>query len=432
VKFECSQFFKFRLVDALLLLSFALIGCGGPDETINGRVSYFNNIGDEVLAEGVSVKLFDEAGIIAIHQETSSLLAKNLIKIRGDETREEFLESYFLELFDVIDSVPPLDVVETDEEGHFDFSFPRGNYLVTAQVLGGEKTSRWLRLFSLDASRSVDLDLNGGNQLTMSVDESIISVAQMDSQFKRHLEGKKLIAEWKTKVRKDMVFVSPGSFLMGNRGNDSLEIQDETPHVVTITRGFWIGKFEVTNKQWNETWDMEHSPAASFPKTQVSYGQAQAFCWKLTEMERGSSNLPKQFVYRLPTEAEWEYACRAGSSTEYYFGDDPAGLLDHAYYNRNGNGVNWATGEGYKMNANPLGLYGMYGNVMEWCFDWYGDYPSVSVGNPIGSLKGQERVLRGGSFASGELQCRSASRFHREPTFSDFQVGFRVVLGYPL
>ena len=150
-------------------------------------------------------------------------------------------------------------------------------------------------------------------------------------------------------------------------------------------------------------------------------------------MERGSSNLPKQFVYRLPTEAEWEYACRAGSSTEYYFGDDPAGLLDHAYYNRNGNGVNWATGEGYgKMNANPLGLYGLYGNVMEWCFDWYGDYPEVSAGNPIGSLKGQERVLRGGSFASGELQCRSASRFHREPTFSDFQVGFRVVLGFPL
>ena len=359
-------------------------------------------------------------------------MAKNLIKIRGDETREEFLESYFLELFDVIDSVPPLDVVETDEEGHFDFSFPRGNCLVTAQVLGGEKTPRWLRLFSLDASRSVDLDLNGGNQLTMSVDESIISVAQVESQFKRHLEGKKLIAEWKAKVRKDMVFVSPGSFLMGNRGNDSLEIQDETPHEVTITRGFWIGKFEVTNKQWNEAWDIEHSPAASFPKTQVSYGQAQAFCWKLTEMERGSSNLPKQFVYRLPTEAEWEYACRAGSSTEYYFGDDPAGLLDHAYYNRNGNGVNWATGEGYKMNANPLGLYGLYGNVMEWCFDWYVDYPEVSAGNPIGSLKGQERVLRGGSFASGELQCRSASRFHREPTFSDFQVGFRVVLGFPL
>ena len=435
MKFECSQFFQFRLVGALLLLSFTLIGCGGPNETINGRVSYYNNIGDEVLAEGVSVKLFDEEGIIAIHQETSSLLAENLNKLKDEETREEFLESYFSELFDVIDSVPALNVVETDEEGHFDFSFPRGNCMVTAQVLGGgEKTPRWLKLFSLNASMSVDLDLNGGNQLTMSVDESIISVAQLESQFKRHLEEKKLIAEWKAKARKDMVFISPGSFLMGGRGNDIPEIQDETPHEVTITRGFWIGKFEVTNKQWNDAWDIEDScsTTASFPKTQVSYGQAQAFCWKLTEIERGSSNLPKQFVYRLPTEAEWEYACRAGSSTEYYFGDDPAGLLNHAYYNRNGNGVNWATGEGYKMNANPLGLYGLYGNVMEWCFDWYGDYPAVSVGNPIGSLKGQERVLRGGSFASGELQCRSASRFQREPTFSDFQVGFRLVLSYPL
>ena len=435
MKFQCSHVFQFRLVYVLLLLSFLLIGCGGgSDETINGSVSYYNNIGEEVPAEGVSVKLFDEAGIIAIHQETSSLLAKNLNKLKDEETREKFLESYFLELFDVIDSVPALDVVETDEEGHFNFSFPRGNCMVTAQVLGGEKTPRWLRLFSLDVSRSVDLDLNGGNQLTMSVDDSIISVAQMESQFKRHLEEKKLIAEWKAKARKDMVFVSPGSFQMGNPKNDSLENQDETLHEVTITRGFWIGKFEVTNMQWNEAWDIKDSCSTTilYPKTQVSYGQAQAFCWKLTEVERGSSNLPKQFVYRLPTEAEWEYACRAGSSTEYYFGDDPAGLLDHAYYNRNGNGVNWATGEGYKMNANPLGLYGMYGNVMEWCFDWYGDYPEVSVGNPIGSLKGQERVLRGGSFASGELQCRSASRFHREPTFSDFQVGFRVVLGFPL
>ena len=102
MKFECSHFFQFRLVGALLLLSFTLIGCSGPDETINGRVSYYNNIGDEVLAEGVSVKLFDEEGIIAIHQETSSLLAENLNKLKDEETREEFLESYFSELFDVI------------------------------------------------------------------------------------------------------------------------------------------------------------------------------------------------------------------------------------------------------------------------------------------------------------------------------------------
>ena len=96
MKFECSQFFQFRLVDALLLLSFTLIGCGGPDETINGRVSYYNNIGDEVLAEGVSVKLFDEEGIIAIHQETSSLLAENLNKLKDEETSEEFNISYVL------------------------------------------------------------------------------------------------------------------------------------------------------------------------------------------------------------------------------------------------------------------------------------------------------------------------------------------------
>ena len=276
MKFECSQFFQFRLVDALLLLSFALIGCGGPDNTINGRVSYYNNIGDEVLAEGVSVKLFDEAGIIAIHQETSSLLAKNLNKLKDEETREEFLESYFSELFDVIDSVPTLDVVETDEEGHFDFSFPRGNCMVTAQVLGGgEKTPRWIKLFGSDASRSADLDLNGGNQLTMSVNNSIISVAQMESQFKRHLEERKLLAEWKAKARKDMVFVSPGSFLMGNRGNDSLSrSKTKLLTIVTITRGFWIGKFEVTNKQWNEAWDIER-----FVFNRRLFSQNSGFIW---------------------------------------------------------------------------------------------------------------------------------------------------------
>ena len=125
----------------------------------------------------------------------------------------------------------------------------------------------------------------------------------------------------------------------------------------------------------------------------------------------------------------WEYACRAGTSSVFSFGDDSASLSEHAWHLGNSRRIYHQVG---MKTANAWGLHDMYGNVLEWCFDWYGDYPSFPVVNPLGALRGKGRVLRGGGYTSAESQCRSGSRDQWAPISRSFNVGFRVVLGCPL
>jgi formylglycine-generating enzyme required for sulfatase activity len=128
-------------------------------------------------------------------------------------------------------------------------------------------------------------------------------------------------------------------------------------------------------------------------------------------------------TYRLPTEAEWEYACRAGSTTRYCFGDDEGELFEYAWYSDNSGGTHPV---GTK-KSNDWGLYDMHGNVWEWCEDWYGDYPSGEVTDPAGPSRGSERVARGGGWYDGAHFCRSGSRGSVTPDLRGHWLGFRLV-----
>ncbi len=160
---------------------------------------------------------------------------------------------------------------------------------------------------------------------------------------------------------------------------------------------------------------------------QVSWYDAIIYCAKLTERELAAERLPDGYVYRLPTEAEWEYAARAGSTTRFSYGDDHGNtkLGDYAWYFANSPITTHPVGQ--KL-ANAWGLYDMHGNVREWCSDWYGSYPGGSVKDPTGPVTRSSRVFRGGSWNDVAWGCRSADRHDSLPSLTLSLLGFRVVL----
>jgi formylglycine-generating enzyme required for sulfatase activity len=232
-----------------------------------------------------------------------------------------------------------------------------------------------------------------------------------------------------------MVLIPAGKFLMGSvvdpLSNENEPEKNEFPaHEVTISTPFYLGKYEVTQEQWYEI--MENNPSgrkgAKLPVTMVSWTDCQEFIKKLNGITKSK--------YRLPTEAEWEYACRAGTKTAYSFGDsitpkdanynpkfkDEGELM---YQLKQGKINSVAVGS-YK--PNNFGLYDMHGNVWEWVEDWYGAYPEGSVTDPKGPTAGSKRVLRGGSFYPyAGLFPRSAYRLVNSPDFQDHLTGFRLV-----
>lgn len=173
------------------------------------------------------------------------------------------------------------------------------------------------------------------------------------------------------------------------------------------------------------------------PVNQISYTQAVAYCHKLTEKALSKNLIPENMIYRLPTEAEWEYACRAGTGGPCGLGDEKELSKDIA--NLKGRNevlqkVNlFPVGNKFtKFQPNRWGIYDMHGSVMEWCYDFYGKYPNGVVVNPIGPLYGNKRVIRGGSFFRTADDCRSGSRKTYDPSYRGSETGFRVVLGFPL
>lgn len=217
----------------------------------------------------------------------------------------------------------------------------------------------------------------------------------------------------------EFVKIPAGSFTMGRDKNFEEGDDVETPqHKVTITRDFYLGKYEVTQAQWVAV--MGSNPSNFMGRTnpveQVSWDDVQVFLGKLNQMEPGRG-------YRLPTEAEWEYACRAGSTTKYAFGDSENELGDYAWCYENSGERAHPVGQ---KRPNAWGLYDMHGNVWEWCEDWYGTYPSGSVTDPKGSTMGSRRVLRGGSWFDYAQSCRSAFRLVRSPGNRDNSLGLRL------
>jgi formylglycine-generating enzyme required for sulfatase activity len=223
----------------------------------------------------------------------------------------------------------------------------------------------------------------------------------------------------------DMLWCKPGKFMMGSPKDEKDREEDETQHKVTLTKGFYLGKHEVTQAQWEKVMgsNPSHFKGATLPVEQVSWDEAIKFCEKLTQTEKEAGRLPEGWTYTLPTEAQWEYACRAGTTTVYFFGDEIT--PKQANYDEN---VDKTTPvDTYPANA--WGFHDMHGNVWEWCLDRYGKYPDGSAIDPVGLSDGSERVIRGGCWNSFDGRfMRSAFRIRSTPDNRNFNLGFRLSL----
>jgi len=218
-------------------------------------------------------------------------------------------------------------------------------------------------------------------------------------------------------VKLDLCGIPAGRFTMGSLAGEKGDTAGSIQHDVTLTKDFWLGKTEVTQDLWEAL--MGNNPSSStrshkLPVESVSWDEVQRFITALAARYA----LPKGWQWALPTEAQWEYACRAGTTGMF------AGEINKvAWYLENSNDTTHDVGT--KL-PNAWGLYDMHGNVNEWCADLYWDYSTGAVTNPVGTGKGFNRVLRGGSYGNGVFACRSASRFRAPPNYKDKNLGFRI------
>ncbi|MFZ4733441.1 MAG: formylglycine-generating enzyme family protein [Pirellulales bacterium] len=229
-----------------------------------------------------------------------------------------------------------------------------------------------------------------------------------------------------------LVLIPRGTFTMGSPIEENGAHNDEEQHVVTISKAFYLGKTEVTQGQYEQVMGgnpsqfqkgvVGTSHSSTYPVERVSWEDAVEFCERLSALpaEQAAGR-----VYRLPTEAEWEYACRAGTGTAYSFGDNAKSLGDYAWWEENSDRATHPVG-GKKANA--WGLHDMHGNVYEWCSDWYGKYPKDAVTDPVGPAGGSLRVFRGGCGFNSAWFLRSAFRFRNGPSNRYGVLGFRLAL----
>ena len=232
-------------------------------------------------------------------------------------------------------------------------------------------------------------------------------------------------------IGQDLVLIPAGSFQMGSPEGESGRSSDEGPqHRVEITKAFYMGRTEVTQGQWRGVMGTEPWKESSFAQegeqnaaSSINWDDATEFCRRLSQREGKT--------YRLPTEAEWEYACRAGTTTRFHFGDDESQLGEYAWFYGNADsiGEDYAHSVGQK-KPNPFGLYDMHGNVDEWCGDWFDSdyYASSPLRDPRGPSSGSSRVLRGGSWYDAPNLVRCALRYGSTPGNRSDLFGFRVVL----
>jgi formylglycine-generating enzyme required for sulfatase activity len=226
--------------------------------------------------------------------------------------------------------------------------------------------------------------------------------------------------------------IPPGEFVMGSPESEPERRDRETQHKVRITKPFYLGTHEITQEQYQRTRRLQprkidKDPSAfvsrgTLPVERLSWDNAVAFCGRLSDEEG--------VEYRLPTEAEWEYACRVGTSAAYSFGDDERQLPQYAWYKDNSKGSTHPVGS---LKPNAWGLFDMHGNVYEWCQDRYGDYESLQVmSDPIGAPSGNRRVLRGGAFGYQPGDVRTAYRYAHLPQARNPNFGFRLARTIPL
>lgn len=236
-------------------------------------------------------------------------------------------------------------------------------------------------------------------------------------------------------VALELAEIPSGSFLMGSPEDEKCRFADEGPQHLVHLESFWMGRHPVTQAQWKQvvlsvpTISLELNPEPScfdgdnLPVECVSWDEAKEFCRRLSRY-----SAPRAF--RLPSEAQWEYACRAGTTTAFYFGEKlPADLVNHHEATEVGE-----TTPVDKFPPNPWGLHDMYGNVWEWCEDdWHIDYEGAPTDGSawLSPSPSRLRVARGGAWASSSVQCRSANRCYFSHSFRDDDLGFRVVTWHP-
>jgi formylglycine-generating enzyme required for sulfatase activity len=223
----------------------------------------------------------------------------------------------------------------------------------------------------------------------------------------------------------ELIWVEPGTFTMGSPvGEPERHKAEGPPTRVTLTKGFWLGKTEVTQAQYEAVTGTNPSTfkasGRDAPVERVSWLDAMAFCRKLTERERAAGRLPDGYAYTLPTEAQWEFAHRAGSTAAYPGEPDAS-----AWHDTNSKGTTHPVGQ---KRANAWGFHDMAGNVLEWCLDWYGNYPGGAVNDPSGPERGYYRMARGGSWRTEAHLGRSAARSGGSEARVDYTIGFRVAL----
>jgi formylglycine-generating enzyme required for sulfatase activity len=231
----------------------------------------------------------------------------------------------------------------------------------------------------------------------------------------------RLIADLKL----ELIWVPPGTFKMGSEPEEPQRDQAEGPRMtVTLSKGFWLAKTELTQGQYeaftksNPSRFKEVGPDA--PVENVSWIDAMKFCTELTTRERAAGRLPAGYSYTLPTEAQWEYAYRAGTTGVYPADPDAMG------WNVKNSGE--TTHPVALRQPNPWGFYDMAGNVLEWCYDWYGPYPGGVVTDPTGPVSGYFRMARGGSWRTESRLGRSAARAGGSSGRRDYTLGFRLAL----
>jgi formylglycine-generating enzyme required for sulfatase activity len=236
----------------------------------------------------------------------------------------------------------------------------------------------------------------------------------------------------------------PGRFSMGSPPDEPDRRSDEAQVDVRLTQGFWMAKYELTQGQWKRIagalpGNVTPGEGDDFPVHSVSYIEAEEFCRKLTDRAQASGEVPEGWEFRLPTEAQWEYACRAGTTTATAFGD----RLSSRQANFSGKPYNGAE-EGPSLNRavevgryrpNPWGLHDMHGNIFEWCRDWYHARLPGGADPDLSSVRGARnrdgtfsRVRRGGAWTDEGMFCRSAFRLRFEPERRSDHIGFRVAV----
>ena len=293
-------------------------------------------------------------------------------------------------------------------------------------IAGGMMTLTWPYLDGARLQMATNLAKPYWQDIPESEGTNIVSLPLTEgAAFFRLAMGPKLTDRF--------VWIPPGTFTMGSPPTEVDRFDSEGPQTaVTISRGFWMGKYEVTQGEYesvrgtNPSW---FTGDPNRPVEQVSWQDATAYCDALTQQERAAGRIPRGYDYRLPTEAEWEYACRAGTSTRFSYGDDHGytNLINYGWWDGNNGGTTHPVGQ--KL-PNPWGLHEMHGNVWEWCQDWWSEsLPGGIAVDPQGPATGPGRMGRGGGWDYNAKLCRSAFRAHFGGPGSWFvDVGFRIVL----